>query len=193
MDEGDDVESRVVALVSREPMVSSSAAVFRSGTGSEEKDYLYETRYAGGDEEEKTEEDGKGQPRRPLQVMGANNVSGGGIERLASSAHSGERSPCREQQRVEEVPPREREEEEIVALSRYLAYAGREWPWVGKAVLWAEYVSLSGHHRSVARQFWPFRSFSGMCSHVSPTFQRCVSAQVVGNVWVEIARSKGWK
>ncbi|CAM9586668.1 unnamed protein product, partial [Ectocarpus sp. 4 AP-2014] len=45
---------------------------------------------------------------------------------------------------------REEEEEEIVALSSYLACArGRGWPWSGKDILWAEYVSLNGHHRWV--------------------------------------------
>ncbi|CAM9702245.1 unnamed protein product, partial [Hapterophycus canaliculatus] len=41
----------------------------------------------------------------------------------------------------------EREEDEIVALSSYLACAGRGWPWDGQDVLWAEYVSLNGLHR----------------------------------------------
>ncbi|CAN0485035.1 unnamed protein product, partial [Laminaria digitata] len=41
----------------------------------------------------------------------------------------------------------EEEEDEVVSLSTYLACSGRQWPWAGKDILWAEYVSLNGHHR----------------------------------------------
>lgn len=34
-------------------------------------------------------------------------------------------------------------------LSRYLACSDRGWPWAGKDIIWAEYVSLNGHHRCV--------------------------------------------
>ena len=41
----------------------------------------------------------------------------------------------------------EAEEDEVVSLSTYLACSGRQWLWAGKDILWAEYVSLNGHHR----------------------------------------------
>lgn len=62
---------------------------------------------------------------------------------------------CRRQQGPQqvdtEVPIPEQEEEEIVALASYLASARRDcdWPWMGRDVLWAEYISLNGHHRCV--------------------------------------------
>lgn len=38
-------------------------------------------------------------------------------------------------------------DEEALSLSRYLACSDRGWPWAGKDIVWAEYVSLNGHHR----------------------------------------------
>lgn len=121
-------------------MRSSSWEGFSSGTDKDER--KDGTRCAA--DEKQTWEEG----------MGVKNAEeGGGKGKILLSTHSGDEqsTACqdKEQQLIQEVPLREREEEEIVALSSYLACAGRGWPWAGKDVLWAEYVSLNGHHRCV--------------------------------------------
>lgn len=130
---------------SRESTLSPSSAFFPSETESEDED-----------EDEGHERKGNGRgihagkdkERQPGRSSTADRSKVGGSSKL--NGGRSEQPPQEREVEVEkEVPLREQEEEEIVALSSYLASARRGWPWMGQNVLWAEYVSLNGHHRCV--------------------------------------------
>lgn len=130
---------------SRESIMSSSAAFFPSDTENEHENEDEGGQRKGEEGHAKEEEKKKQQRPRPLA---ADKDTAAGPSKL-NSGH-GEQPQQGEDEGVEkEVPLREQEEEEIVALSSYLASARRGWPWVDQNVLWAEYVTLNGHHRCV--------------------------------------------
>ncbi|CBJ32680.1 hypothetical protein Esi_0355_0028 [Ectocarpus siliculosus] len=150
----DDDESS--ALLRQPPMgssMTSSSAFFPPDTASDD-DQAQGDCDGDGDgwvdaRDRRTEASEKGN-KHDLAGVRAAGGAGTGAELLTATVSA--RQDTFSEQSGGEVPrlDREEEEEEIVALSSYLACArGRGWPWSGKDILWAEYVSLNGHHRWV--------------------------------------------
>ncbi|CAB1103522.1 unnamed protein product [Ectocarpus sp. CCAP 1310/34] len=154
--DNDEDDNESSALRRQPPMgssMTSSSAFFPPDTASDDDqaqgdcdgdgDWWVEAR------DRRTEASEKGKQHHLAGVRAAGGA-GKGAE-LPMVTVSARQDTFSEQSRGE-VPrlDREEEEEEIVALSSYLACArGRGWPWSGKDILWAEYVSLNGHHRWV--------------------------------------------
>lgn len=151
-DDDDDNESS--ALLRQPPMgssMTSSSAFFPPDTASDDDQAQGDCDGDGdGDgwveaRDRRTEASEKGKQHR---LAGGRAAGGTGKGAELPTATVSARQDTFSEQSGGEVPRLDREEEEIVALSSYLACArGRGWPWSGKDILWAEYVSLNGHHR----------------------------------------------
>ncbi|CAM9887581.1 unnamed protein product [Ectocarpus sp. 13 AM-2016] len=154
-DDGED-NNESSALLRKPPMgssMTSSSAFFPPDTASDDDQAQGD---CDGDGDRWVEARGRrteaSEEGKQHHLAGVRAAGGVGKEGELPTATVSARQDTFSEQSGGEVPlmDREEEEEEIVALSSYLACArGRGWPWSGKNILWAEYVSLNGHHRWV--------------------------------------------
>ncbi|CAM9924755.1 unnamed protein product [Scytosiphon promiscuus] len=166
-DEGSEEDYSVTRQLSRETMTSSSSAFFpsdseddfvKAGEENEDEEDEDEDEEEHEDEDEDEEEHHTRHLGRPFDRRNETNTTSAAGAGADNQLLFGPLTPPRNQNQekgalrrkqsdVAEEPPMEQEEDEIVALSSYLAVAERGWPWTGQDVLWAEYVSLNGQHR----------------------------------------------